>query len=203
MFLPDKPVPAELLKEALSLAMRAPSNSNIQPWHLFIATGARRERLVAALSAEVQVNRPEVIGGLPESHNRLRRELGALVYGAMGVAREDRDGRWNAQRRDWEFFGAPVAGIVCMHQDLGLADAVGVGAFVQTLLLALTDRGLDSCVQVSTAMYPGIVREQLDIPDELRVLCGMCIGYADPAFAANNLRIPRNPVSDNVVFLDN
>lgn len=202
MFLPDKPVPNELLNEALALAMRAPSNSNIQPWRLFIATGARRERLVAALSAEVRVNRPKVIGGLPESHNRLRRELGALVYGAMGVAREDRDGRWNAQLRNWEFFCAPVAGIVCMHQDLGFADAVGVGAFLQTLLLALTERGLDSCVQVSTAMYPDIVREQLEIPDEFRVLCGLCIGYADPAFPANNLRIPRNPVAENVVFLD-
>lgn len=38
MFLPDKPVPAELLHEALTLAMRAPSNSNIQPWRLFIHT---------------------------------------------------------------------------------------------------------------------------------------------------------------------
>lgn len=202
MFLPDKPVPAELLHEALSLAMRAPSNSNIQPWHLFLATGARRERLVTALGDEVRVNRPTVIGGLPESHNRLRRELGALVYGAMGVAREDRDGRWIAQRRNWDFFYAPVAGIVCMHQDLGFADAVGVGAFVQTLLLALTDRGVDSCVQVSTAMYPDIVRAQLDIPDDLRILCGLCIGYADPGFPANNLHIPRNPITENVVFLD-
>ncbi|NDJ88993.1 nitroreductase [Mycolicibacter kumamotonensis] len=202
MFLPDKPVPVELLNEALALAMRAPSNSNIQPWHLFLATGARRESLVAALSAEARANRPKVIGGLPESHNRLRQQLGALVYGAMGIAREDRDGRWNAQLRNWEFFRAPVAGIVCMHRDLGFADAVGVGGFLQTLLLALTERGVDSCVQVSTAMYPDIVREQLEIPDELRILCGVCIGYADPAFPANSLHIPRNPVGENVVFLD-
>lgn len=106
MFLPDKPVPVELLNEALALAMRAPSNSNIQPWHLFLATGARRESLVAALSAEARANQPKVIGGLPESHNRLRQQLGALVYGAMGIAREDRDGRWNAQLRNWEFFRA-------------------------------------------------------------------------------------------------
>jgi hypothetical protein len=31
MFLPDKPVPRELVDEALELAVRAPSNSNIQP----------------------------------------------------------------------------------------------------------------------------------------------------------------------------
>ena len=55
MFLPDKPVPTELLYEALTLAMRAPSNSNVQPWRLFLASGARRERLGAAL-ARMEIN---------------------------------------------------------------------------------------------------------------------------------------------------
>ena len=52
MFLPDKPVPQELLQEALSLAMRAPSNSNVQPWRVFLTSGARRERLGAALAKQ-------------------------------------------------------------------------------------------------------------------------------------------------------
>lgn len=201
MFLPDKPVPQELLEEALTLAMRAPSNSNVQPWRLFLASGARRERLGAALAKEVRTTPPPNLG-LPESHSHLRRELGALLYGAMGVARDDSAGRWNAQLRNWDFFHAPVAGIVCMHRDLGLPDAIGVGMFLQTLLLALTERGLDSCVQVSTALYPDVVRQHLDIPDNLTVLCGICIGYADPAFAANSINTPRNPVTENVVFLD-
>ena len=201
MFLPDKPVPPELLDEALTLAMRAPSNSTVQPWRLFLATGARRERLAGALAAAVRADPPPAMG-IPESHSHLRRQLGALVYGAMGVAREDTAGRWNAQLRNWDFFRAPLAGIVCMHRDLGLPDAIGVGMFLQTLLLALTDRGLDTCVQVSTALYPEVAREQLGIPAELTVLCGICIGYADPAFPANFLDIPRNAVTDNVVVYD-
>ena len=91
--------------------------------------------------------------------------------------------------------------MVCMHRDLGFPDALGVGMYLQTLLLALTEREIHSCVQVSTALYPDIVREQLGIPDELTVLCGVCIGYADPHFAANHLDIPRNDLSDNVVYL--
>lgn len=201
MFLPDKPVPRELLDEALALAMRAPSNSNVQPWRLFLATGSRRDRLAAALAAAVRQSRPPSMG-IPESHSHLRRQLGALVYGAMGVTRDDAEGRWNAQLRNWDFFHAPVAGIVCMHRDLGLPDALGVGMFLQTLLLALTDRGLDSCVQVSTALYPDVAREVLDIPEDLAVLCGICIGYGDPTFAANFLDIPRNAVADNVVVYD-
>jgi hypothetical protein len=51
--------------------------------------------------------------------------------------------------RNWEFFRAPLAGIICMHRDLDPADAVSVGMFLQTLLLALTERGLGGCAEVS------------------------------------------------------
>jgi nitroreductase len=139
---------------------------------------------------------------LPPEFAYRRMQAGALLYGAMGIARDDTGGRWLAQRRNWEFFGAPVAGAVCMHRDFGLVDALGVGMFLQTLLLALAERGVGSCVQVSIALYPEVLREQLDIPGDLTVLCGLSIGYPDPAFAVNHLVMPRNPVDENVVFLD-
>jgi len=201
LFLRDKPVPRELLDEALELAMRAPSNSNVQPWRVFIASGPRRDRLVEALLEQASVELP-VTTGIPENYLPLRQELGALVYGSMGIARHDKEGRRLAQLRNWEFFRAPVGAVVCMHRDLGLVDALGVGMFLQTFALALTERGLGSCVQVSIAAYPEILREHLGIPDELTVLCGMSIGYPDPAFAGNSLAVPRNPVDENVVFLD-
>lgn len=199
MFLRDKPVPRELLDEALELAMRAPSNSNIQPWRLFLATGARRDKLVEALLNRAAAGFPPTVG-LPEAFAGQRQELGALVYGAMGVARHDAEARRLAQLRNWEFFRAPVAGVVCMHRDLGLVDSLGVGMFLQTLLLALTERGLGSCVQVSIAHFPDVLHDHLDIPDDLRVLCGLAVGYPDPQFPANNLHVPRNPVDHNVVF---
>jgi nitroreductase len=201
LFLRDKPVPRELLDEALSLAMRAPSNSNVQPWRVFVSSGPRRDRLVEALLEAASVELP-VTTGLPEAFIPLRQELGALVYGSMGIARHDADARRLAQLRNWEFFRAPVGAVVCMHRDLGLVDSLGVGMFLQTLLLALTERGLGTCVQVSIAAYPDILRAHLDIPDELTVLCGLAIGYPDPAFGGNSLAVPRNPVETNVVFLD-
>ena len=75
-----------------------------------------------------------------------------------GISREDTARHAAAVLRNWEFFRAPVAGIVCMHRDLGPADALSVGMFLQTLLLALTERGLGSCVEVSISGYPKIVR---------------------------------------------
>jgi len=60
MFLPDRPVPRELIDEALDLAIRAPSNSNIQPWHVVFVSGAARDRLVAALLDAAQAGPPKV-----------------------------------------------------------------------------------------------------------------------------------------------
>ena len=201
MFLPDKPVPREMVDQALELAIRAPSNSNVQPWHLRLVSGAARDRLVAALLDEAS-SKPPVVPELPELFAHLRRELGAKVYGSMGITRDDAEGRRIAVLRNWEFFRAPLAGIVCMHRDLHYVDSLGVGMFLQTFLLALTAHGLGTCVQVSIAGYPEIVLEQLSISDEYAILCGLAIGYPDPTFPANNLRTDRNPIEHNVVFHD-
>ena len=197
----SQPVPQGLVDEALALAVHAPSNSNIQPWQLVFASGPPRDRLVKALLEEAQ-RRPPNIRPLPESFKRFRSELGAQVYGAMGITREDKAGHMAAVLRNWEFFRAPLAAIVCMHKDLGPADALSVGMFLQTLLLALTSRGLGTCCEVSITGYPEIVRAQLAIPAELSILCGVAIGYPDPDFAANKLHVGREPIGKNVVFLD-
>jgi nitroreductase len=199
LFLRDKSVPQPLVEEALKLAVRAPSNSNVQPWHVVFASGPARDRLVKALLQEAE-SKPPRVPPLPESFAHMRHDLGALVYGSMGIARHDAEARRIARLRNWEFFRAPLAGIVCMHRDLDYVDSLGVGMFLQTLMLALTARGVDTCVQVSIAGYPDIIREQLAIPEEMRILCGVAIGYSDPDFPANALRVPRNPLQQNVTF---
>jgi nitroreductase len=201
LFLRDKPVPQELLIESLQLATRAPSNSNVQPWHVVFASGPARDRLAEALLEQADIAAPNV-PALPESFAHLRRELGALVYGSMGISRHDAEARRIAVLRNWEFFRAPLMGVVCMHRELGYVDAVGVGMFLQTFLLALSARGLGTCVQVSVAGYPETLREYLDIDDDMRILCGVAIGYPDPQFPANALAVPRNDLEKNFVFRD-
>jgi nitroreductase len=120
----------------------------------------------------------------------------------MGIGLQDTEKHRAAVLRNWEFFRAPLAGVVCMHRELGPPDAMSVGMFVQTLLLALTELGLGSCVEVSIAGYPEIVRAELAIPEELSILCGLAVGYPDPEFAANKLNIGRQPILENVVFLE-
>jgi nitroreductase len=75
----------------------------------------------------------------------------------MGIAREDRARHTAAVLRNWEFFRA--VGRHCLHAPGPRpADALSVGMFLQTLLLALTERGLGGCVEASIARCPEIVR---------------------------------------------
>src|SRR5262249_52382458 len=99
MFLPQ-PVPRALLDEALALAQLAPSNSNIQRGRMVFATGPARARLVEALLEAAHRGAPK-IPPLPEQFQHYRRELGADVYGAMGIAREDKEGRAVAVMRNF------------------------------------------------------------------------------------------------------
>jgi nitroreductase len=196
-----RPVPRELVHEALALAQHAPSNSNIQPWRVMFVSGGARERLKNALFRVADHEAPH-IPALPKAFEHYRFELGAEVYGSMGITIADTARYAAAKMHNFEFFGAPLAGIVCMHRDLGPADAVSVGMYLQTLMLALTATGLGTCVEVSVAGYPDVVRTELKIPPELTIICGLAVGYTDPDFPANKLRIGRDPVEKNVLFLD-
>jgi nitroreductase len=200
-FHPDKPVPRGLILEALELAVRAPSNSNTQPWHLVLASGAARDRLVMNLMREARTREPE-IAPLPDIFDQVVLDLGAQLYGSLGIARDDAEGRRKARLRNWRFYDAPLAGIVCMHRELHHVDSLGVGMFLQTFLLALTARGVGSCVQMLIAGFPDVIHETLRIPGQYRVICGVAIGYPITDFPANKLNIARNPLEQNVVFVD-
>jgi nitroreductase len=183
MFLP-RPVPRDLVNEALALAQWAPSNSNIQPWRLVLVSGAARDRLKDALFKVADRDKPDIpplpktfehyrkdalfkvvdhdkpdIPPLPKAFEHYRYELGAEVYGSMGITIADTARHEAAVMRNFDFFGAPLVGIVSMHRELGPADAVSVGMYLQTLILALTARGLGTCVEVSVAGYHDVVRD--------------------------------------------
>jgi nitroreductase len=205
-FFPDRLVPREMLREVLDLAQHAPSNCNVQPWRVFIASGPALERLRTALCEAIMGGEvPGVENAIDAFHGEYRRlqvECAVTMYREMGIARDDYEGRMRATLRNFEFFDAPHVAIVCMDDRFGPRVAVDVGAYVQTLLLALWSCGIGSCAQASLSMYPTIIRRELGIADDLRILCGIAFGYEDPAVPANRTRQSREPIETNVTFLD-
>ena len=69
-------------------------------------------------------------------------------------------------------------------------DAIGNVA----VMMAALGHGVETCAQQAFARYHQVIRAQLAIPDSEIVVCGMSLGYADPAEPANRLRSTREPV---------
>jgi nitroreductase len=201
LFLP-RPVPDGDLREALQLAMRSPSEYNAQIWRVYVATGPALERLKAALTAAASKGPSPAEAQLPPLLRACRSATGKMIYGeGWGIPREDKAARHDAAMRNFEFFGAPVGVIVCMPKVLPGVEALSIGMYLQTLVLALQDRGIGSCVQIAIAEYPEEVRAALRIPEELDILVGMAIGYEDTSARVNKLRSGRLPYQETTIFM--
>lgn len=204
-FLP-KPVPRDVLQEVLALAQRAPSNCNVQPWRVYLASGEPLGRLRAALVAAASAGKSHAMSGTVDAFFGTYREkqvaCAVELYGKMGIARDDREGRQWAMLRNFELFDAPHVAYVCMARSFGIGVALDVGMYVQTLMLAMQSRGIGSCAQAALRAFPDVAAAHLGIPEDEQILCGLSFGYEDPSAAANQTRQPRDPVASNVFFRD-
>ena len=198
-FRPD-PVPEAVIREIVTLAGQAPSNSNTQPWHFAVVSGEARNRLSEAMLEKVRAGTPGNPHwpsggvGLKGAYKERQYACAFGYYDTMGIEREDRKARQLLLARNWQFFDAPHAGFLSMPETMHRANAVDLGIFLQTLMLLMTERGIASCPQGALAAYPDPVREIADIPDGNAILCGLSFGYEDTSAQANQVRMPREPL---------
>ncbi|MBI2897147.1 MAG: nitroreductase [Deltaproteobacteria bacterium] len=198
-------VPREVLERVFTLAQRAPSWCNIQPWRVCVtAPEVTRElsKLLLAATSTMAIE-PDFAfpTKYPEPYSKHRRECGAALYGAMGVGRDDGEGRRRAWLRNYEIFDAPHAAVVSMDRRWGTYPAIDVGVWLGTLLVAMTAEGLAACPQAALAAYPSVLRELLHIPADEGVLFGIALGFEDGAAPVNACRTTRSPLAENVRFV--
>ena len=202
----DKPVPEETLKAIFELAQLAPSNCNIQPWKVFVASGEVRDELRRRMVEKVTAGVPmepdfEPNAGKFSGVYRQRQvDCAVELYNNMGIARDDKPGRMRAQLRNFELFDAPHVVFIGMEREFGPTVALDVGMYIQSLMLAMTAYGVGSCAQGSMRYFPNDVREIFGEPASTAILVGISFGYEDPDVAASRTRVGRAPLADSVAF---
>lgn len=203
-FKPDR-VPQEVIGAVFEDARWAPSGTNVQPWHVLVASGDTCERLRAGFLQRFD-DRVEATpdfrtdGRTPGVWLERKRACARALYGAMGIEWDDRPARYGAARRNYEFFGAPHVAFFGMHEIFGWQSASDVGMFAQTLMLSMTAHGLASCPQGSLMDYPDFTREVFGLEPEIKILFGLSFGYEDPEMSVNEARTDRAPLSETVTF---
>lgn len=203
-YLPKR-VPQETLEAIFSLAQQAPSNCNIQPWKVYVASGDVKDKLRAAMVERVtsgvpfnsDYDYPDTFAG---EYRRRQVECAVALYDQMGIARNDKAGRMHAVVRNYEMFDAPHVCFIGMDKSFGASVAIDVGMYIQNLMLVMTAYGVACCPQGTMRYYPDLVREAFGIGDDTNILLGISFGYEDPTVPANRTRVGRDPIDASVVF---
>ncbi|MET8022274.1 nitroreductase [Streptomyces decoyicus] len=199
-------VPEDTMRAIFSLAGAAPSNSNAQPWQVEVVSGATRVRLADALQAADAEKRTSVDFPYSEDmyspvHQTRRAAFGAGLYGALGIGPDDHAARVAYDSESLRFYGAPHAAFLFVNGDGGARLAADVGAYMQTLLLAMTAYGVDSCPQGLLSFYADTVRAELGVTAG-KLLVGISFGYADETAPANRARSERAGLESTTAFHD-
>ena len=204
----DRPVSKRLLIEVLDIARSAPSNSNMQPWRVYLVGGAAKDKLAQALSeahqrspTDYQPERPMYAPNLPVPYSDRLQLFGRVFYSALGIDRTDMEARSRQTARNLIFFGAPIAAFFTVDRRLEAGSWFDCGLLAQTFMLAAKARGLDTCAQIFLTKYHSVVRRHLPIDDSQTMLCGMSIGYADTSSVEYTINTPRIPVDEFASFI--
>jgi nitroreductase len=201
-FLP-KPVPKEVVMKIMEAATRSPSGGNGQPWEIFVASGATMERIRKAYQERAQ----GAPGGPPpgppgppppafirERMNTIRTErMGLLGLDPADPASGKVFMEWGAR-----LYGAPAMAVICMDQ--ALSSYLDMGLLIQTICLAAQHFGVDSMIAGSMVSRPDVLRQELGIPESLKIVTSIGLGYANPDSIINTYRSPRRPIEEVVRY---
>ena len=206
-FRPD-PVPKALIREVLQIAMRAPSSLNTQPWNFYVVTGAPLDRIRAG-------NTERNLAGVPSSrefrghgeyagvHRERQIEIAKQLFGAMGIAREDKAARMDWVLRGFRQFDAPVSIVVTYDRSIHGGDIApfDCGAVTNALVNAAWSRGLGCVINSQGIMQSPVVREHAGIAEDQVIMICVAMGWPDERFPANPVVSRRKSVDEAAVFV--
>ena len=213
-FLPTA-IPRETIEHILTVASRAPSGTNTQPWKVYVLQGASRDSLVDKCCAAHDALRadPSLAEQYREEYDYYptqwvspyidrRRENGWGLYGLLGIGKGDKDRMHQQHQRNFRFFDAPVGLMFTIDRVLGRGSLVDYGMFLQSIMVAARAQGLHTCPQAAWNGFARIILPHIGAGEGVMLVCGMALGHADPEDKVNGFHTPREPVASFTHWLD-
>ncbi|USZ15459.1 nitroreductase [Moraxella sp. FZFQ2102] len=211
----NTPVPQEIIKDILSVASRAPSGTNTQPWKVYVVTGDKRAQLIDNIFTAKQAiaDDPSLADKFQETFPYYptewispfidrRRENGWGLYGLLGIQKGDKEKMAAQQDRNFKLFDAPVGLFFTVNKVMGTGSKMDIAMMIQNVMIAAKARGLDTCPQAAFNHFHPVVLETIGAGDDEELVCTVALGYADESDIVNTFITPRVPVDEFAVFLD-
>jgi len=208
------PVDAQIIKDILEVACRAPSGTNTQPWKVYVITDKKRDEMVDRVcKAQLEIyNHPEKAAEYQETFPYYpekwispfidrRRENGWGLYGLLNIQKGEKEKMAAQQLRNYQLFDAPVGLYFTVNKAMGIGSKMDISMMIQNVMVAAKARGLDTCPQAAWNHFHPIVLEVLGASDDEELVCTVALGYANPDEIVNTFITPREPVENFTVFL--
>jgi nitroreductase len=199
-------VPNDTIISVLEEAQLSPSNCNTQPWNVHIVSGEKLKELTAKLihAFENEQFSPDFTFDTNHFKGRYKERQfmqGKLYHEGLGVSREDRQARREANLLNYKFYNAPHVALLFMPSvGDNVRIAADVGMYAQTFLLSLTAHGLEGVPQTALGFFADIIREHLGVSDDLKMMFGISFGYGDKQHNGYGIKMERSPIAENVTF---
>ena len=208
----DKKIPKDILEKILTAAGMTPSGANMQPWVTYAVTNeATLSKVGNAIMAKMDegIVNDQDVQYYPvkwtNPYKKRRIVTGAGLYKLMEVDRKDDETRLQMWKDNFRWFGASTV-IFVFTAKANIDGASGAhmdcGAYMQSIMLAAQDFGIDSCPQGSTTEFGKVVAQELEVPENLALLYSVVLGYADKDAKINQYQPKKVDLEESVTFLD-
>ena len=202
-FKPD-PIPRESLEEILRLSIQAPSAINLQPWEFIVVTGEEKERLsrrlIKAYHEKQIACSPGNVKPLPKTYGKRGAKTLALMqpfFKEMGI-----DSDQYINEGSCNFYGAPVAILLCLDDSFSNARMVDMGIALGYFVLTAHEFGLGTCPIGFITAYEDELKDLLNIPENKKVVIGMAFGYPDWDIPINRFKSQRDHLEKFVRWIE-
>ena len=197
-------IPREKIEEILKLAILSPSAINLQPWEFIVVIGEEKERLSRRLIKAFREKQiacgPGNVKPLPKTIAKRRAKTLELMnpfFEEMGVNVDQfiNEGSCN-------FYGAPVAILICLDDSFPKARMVDIGLALGYLVLTAHEVGLATCPIGLITAYEDEIKDLLNIPENKNVVIGVALGYPDWESPINRFKSPREDLEKLVRWIE-
>ena len=202
-FKPD-PIPKEKLEEMLRLSIHAPSAINLQPWEFIVVTGEEKERLsrrlIKAYHEKQIACSPGNVKPLPKTYGKRGAKTLALMkpfFEEMGI-----DSDQYINEGSCNFYGAPVAILLCLDDSFPNARMVDIGIALGYLVLTAHEFGFGTCPIGLITAYEDEIKDLLNIPENKNVVIGVALGYPDWDIPINRFKSQRDNLEKFVRWIE-
>jgi nitroreductase len=208
----NKSVPKDIQEKILNVAQMTPSGANMQPWVTYAISNAEVLKNIGDAIIEKMdegIMNDQFIQYYPVNwvnpYKKRRITTGAGLYKLMEVDRKDNETRIQMWKDNFRWFGAQTVIFVFTDKaniDESQGALIDCGAYMQSIMLAAQEFGIDSCPQGSTTEFGKVIAKVLNIPENLALLYSVVLGYADKDEKINTYQPERVSLEEAVTFID-